>query len=69
VAPLLAGFFLDAEGLYFVTESELYAGPRARARRASERRSARSKGCADLSELRAGDPVVHVQHGIGRYRV
>src|SRR5438128_1387993 len=22
----------------------------------------------DLSELRAGDPVVHVQHGIGRYR-
>src|SRR5256884_8409276 len=22
----------------------------------------------DLSELRSGDPVVHVQHGIGRYR-
>ena len=22
----------------------------------------------DLSELRTGDPVVHAQHGIGRYR-
>jgi transcription-repair coupling factor (superfamily II helicase) len=69
VAPLLAGFFLDAEQLCFVTESELYAGT-ARSRAARDRKSVSSvEGMLrDLSELRAGDPVVHVQHGIGRYR-
>jgi len=69
VSPLLAGFFLDAEGLCFVTESELYAGT-ARSRAARNRKSVSSvEGMLrDLSELRAGDPVVHVQHGIGRYR-
>ncbi len=69
VAPLLNGFFLDAEQLCFVTESELYAGT-ARSRAARDRKSITSvEGMLrDLSELRAGDPVVHVQHGIGRYR-
>jgi transcription-repair coupling factor (superfamily II helicase) len=69
VGPLLNGFVLDAEGLCFVTESELYAGT-ARSRAARDRKSVSSvEGMLrDLSELRAGDPVVHVQHGIGRYR-
>jgi transcription-repair coupling factor (superfamily II helicase) len=69
VAPLLEGFFLDSEQLCFITESELYAGT-ARSRAARERKSVSSvEGMLrDLSELRAGDPVVHVQHGIGRYR-
>jgi transcription-repair coupling factor (superfamily II helicase) len=69
VAPLLTGFFLDSEQLCFVTESELYAGT-ARSRTARDRKSVSSvEGMLrDLSELRAGDPVVHVQHGIGRYR-
>src|SRR2546421_380022 len=69
VAPLLAGFFLDTEGLCFVTESELYAGT-ARSPAARERKPVSSvEGMLrDLSELRSGDPVVHVQHGIGRYR-
>jgi len=69
VAPLLAGFFLDSEALCFVTESELYAGT-ARSRAARDRKAVSSiEGMLrDLSELRSGDPVVHVQHGIGRYR-
>jgi transcription-repair coupling factor (superfamily II helicase) len=69
VAPLLTGFFLDSEQLCFVTESELYAGT-ARSRAARDRKSVSSvEGMLrDLSELRSGDPVVHVQHGIGRYR-
>src|SRR5258708_30315861 len=68
VAPLLAGFFLDSEALCFITESELYAGT-ARSRAARERKSVSSvEGMLrDLSELRSGDPVLHVQHGIGRY--
>src|SRR5258705_12576320 len=63
VAPLLAGFFLDSEALCFITESELYAGT-ARSRAARDRKSVSSvEGMLrDLSELRSGDPVVHVQH-------
>ena len=69
VAPLLAGFFLDSEQLCFVTESELYAGTaRSRAARDRTRVSSVEGMLRDLSELRSGDPVVHVQHGIGRYR-
>jgi transcription-repair coupling factor (superfamily II helicase) len=69
VGPLLNGFALEAEGLAFVTESELYAGTaRSRAARDRGRTTSVEGMLRDLSELRAGDPVVHVQHGIGRYR-
>ena len=68
VGPLLNGFALEAEGLAFVTESELYAGT-ARSRARDRKAVSSVEGMLrDLSELRAGDPVVHVQHGIGRYR-
>jgi transcription-repair coupling factor (superfamily II helicase) len=69
VAPLLNGFALEAEGLAIVTESELYAGTaRSRGARDRARVSSVEGMLRDLSELRSGDPVVHVQHGIGRYR-
>jgi transcription-repair coupling factor (superfamily II helicase) len=69
VAPLAAGFALPAEGLALVTESELYAGTaRSRVGRDRGRVSSIEGMLRDLSELRPGDPVVHVQHGIGRYR-
>jgi transcription-repair coupling factor (superfamily II helicase) len=69
VAPLLAGFLLEDEQLCFITESELYAGTaRARTARARKAISSIEGMLRDLSELRIGDPVVHVQHGIGRYR-
>jgi transcription-repair coupling factor (superfamily II helicase) len=68
VGPLLNGFALESEGLAFVTESELYAGT-ARSRARDRKSTTSIEGMLrDLSELRAGDPVVHVQHGIGRYR-
>src|SRR5258708_18005931 len=68
-APLLAGFFLDSEALCLITESELYAGT-ARSRAARDRKAVSSvEGMLrDLSELRSGDPAVHVQHGIARHR-
>jgi transcription-repair coupling factor (superfamily II helicase) len=69
VSPLLNGFSLDTEGFALVTESELYAGTtRSRLGRDRVRVSSVEGMLRDLSELRAGDPVVHVQHGIGRYR-
>jgi transcription-repair coupling factor (superfamily II helicase) len=65
--PLAAGF-VDVEAkLAVLTETELYArSPTARAARTA--RQTQVEGLLrDLSELKLGDPVVHVQHGIGRY--
>jgi transcription-repair coupling factor (superfamily II helicase) len=69
VSPLLNGFVLPAEQLALVTESELFTGvARSRAARERARQSSVEGMLRDLSELRVGDPVVHVQHGVGRYQ-
>jgi transcription-repair coupling factor (superfamily II helicase) len=68
VAPLAAGFLLPAEGWAIVTETELYAGVVRRRARPGEKRSSVEGMLRDLSELKIGDPVVHAQHGIGRYQ-
>jgi transcription-repair coupling factor (superfamily II helicase) len=71
VAPLQAGFELDdasAGKLVFITETELYAGTGRRAgRKKQEATSQVDSMVRDLSELKIGDPVVHINHGIGRY--
>ncbi|MFC0397115.1 transcription-repair coupling factor [Paraburkholderia rhizosphaerae] len=68
VAPLASGFALPGEGIAIITETELY-GPLARraGRRRQEQASNVDSMVRDLSELKVGDPVVHSQHGIGRY--
>ncbi len=67
VAPLSHGFLLPAEGWALVTEAELYAGVVRRRGRAAEKRTSVEGMLRDLSELKVGEPVVHEQHGIGRY--
>jgi transcription-repair coupling factor (superfamily II helicase) len=70
VAPLHAGFELgpDFGNLAFVTETELYAGSGRRiGRKKQEGVTQVEHMVRDLSELKIGDPVVHVNHGIGRY--
>ena len=67
VSPLARGFVVPAEGWAVVTEAELYAGVVRRRVRAAEKRSSVEGMLRDLSELKIGDPVVHEQHGIGRY--
>ena len=70
-APLAAGFALPGRKLAVITENELYASQvRARRERREDemRRKTSSEGMLrDLSEVKPGDPVVHLQHGIGRY--
>lgn len=71
-APLAEGFFWHEPGeqiaIQFVTETELFASaPTARRRRKQEQVSDVNALIKDLSELKVGDPVVHVNHGIGRY--
>ena len=69
VAPLTQGFVVDK--LAVVTEMELF-GEQAIQRRSSERDQKPSVQAEDvirnLAELKEGDPVVHVEQGIGRYR-
>lgn len=72
VAPLFDGFVALHQGIVFLTESEIFAN-------AAEQRKAGKIGkkdqatnveflVRDLSELKIGDPVVHSDHGIGRYQ-
>ncbi len=68
VAPLHEGFALLEPRVAIVTETELYAAsPRRLRGRQRERVSNVEAMIRDLAELRLGDPVVHVEHGIGRY--
>ncbi|KMQ80108.1 Transcription-repair coupling factor [Candidatus Burkholderia pumila] len=68
IAPLANGFSLPSEKLAIITETELY-GPLARraGRCRQEQVSNVDSMMRDLAELKVGDPVVHAQHGIGRY--
>ena len=71
VAPLQQGFVVADPTLTHLTETELYRGSVAARRRSGKRQQERASNVEmmvrDLSELRVGDPVVHAQHGIGRY--
>ena len=68
VAPLHTGFQLEEPGLILLTEGELFSEVARRQRHGT--RAAETNVDAlirDLSELKIHDPVVHIQHGIGRY--
>jgi len=75
-APLAEGFhWLEHDGpdagvsVQFITETELFATtPLARKRRRQEQVTEVEALIKDLSELKVGDPVVHMNHGIGRYQ-
>jgi transcription-repair coupling factor (superfamily II helicase) len=73
VAPLHAGFELasreeDHHQLIFITETELYAGSGRRVGTKRQEGVTQVESMVrDLSELKIGDPVVHINHGIGRY--
>jgi len=66
-SPVASGFVWPGGGIAFVTEAELYAGVVRRTAREAAKRSNVDAMVRDLSEVRIGDPVVHEEHGIGRY--
>ena len=72
VAPLHAGFVLTSESkktFAIITEAELYAATVRQQRRREKEKARSTEGMLkDLSELRMNDPVVHEQHGVGRYK-
>jgi len=68
VAGIANGFALPGEQLAIITETELYGAlVKRNQRRRQEQASNVDAMVRDLSELKINDPVVHSQHGIGRY--
>lgn len=68
VAPLEEGFHLHNPDITVITEAELF-GKRVKQQR--ERKGSMQDAEAivrNLTELQIGDPVVHVDHGVGRYQ-
>ncbi len=67
VAPLERGLLLEDRGIALVTETQLY-GERVRQERRRRARERDSDAIVrNLTELTEGAPVVHEEHGVGRY--
>ena len=69
IAGLEQGFALKKPAITVLTERELY-GERVRTERKRRRGAARDPDAIirDLTELTIGAPIVHVDHGVGRYQ-
>jgi transcription-repair coupling factor (superfamily II helicase) len=65
IAPVARGLWLP--GLAVVTESEVFGHEVAERRPLTSRAVDPEQVIRNLTELRTGDPVVHIEHGIGRY--
>ncbi|MEO7669229.1 MAG: transcription-repair coupling factor, partial [Polyangia bacterium] len=57
------GFRLPGDGLVLIAEDEIFGKHQTR-----EVRPTKTPALGDLGEIAEGDPVVHDDHGIGRYR-
>jgi len=68
VAPLEHGLVLDEPKLALITETQLF-GERVAQRRRRKSEAARDSDSVvrNLTELNLGSPVVHEDHGVGRY--
>ena len=67
VAPLAAGFTVATPGLAVIAESALFGRRVLQRRRRARASEGWSNGIRDLAELSPGVPVVHLEHGVGRY--
>ncbi|HEY7985939.1 MAG TPA: transcription-repair coupling factor, partial [Methylophilaceae bacterium] len=72
VGPVQTGFSISLDTrdkLAIITETELYPSQVRQQRRREKSKTRNAEGMLkDLAELRTNDPVVHEQHGVGRYR-
>jgi len=67
VAPLERGLLLEQEGIALVTETLLYGERVLQERRRQAAKSDPEQMVRNLTELHIGAPVVHEEHGVGRY--
>ena len=67
VAPIEQGLLLEDVRLAVITESQLYGERVRQERRRRERERDSDAIVRNLTELTEGAPVVHEEHGVGRY--
>lgn len=69
IAPIVNSFALPDEGLVLITETELLGNRIAQRRRRDSKNTASNENMVrNLAELKIGQPVVHIDHGVGRYQ-
>lgn len=66
-APLEHGAVLVADALALVAEPQLFGQHVAQSRRRRKATTSADQTIKNLAELRIGSPVVHIDHGVGRY--
>lgn len=68
IAPLEEGFYLKSPALALISEAQLF-GNQVIQKRQTKTKSLDSRTIIrNLTELTEGSPVVHIDHGVGRYR-
>ena len=67
LAAMEAGFTLPEANVALVTEPQLFGGKVLQRRRRGKKQDSNAQIINNLSELRIGAPVVHIEHGVGRY--
>jgi len=67
VAPLEEGLVLEDPALAIIAESQLFGSRAVQKRRRKKSPTDAENIIRNLTDLRQGDPVVHEEHGIGRY--
>lgn len=68
VAPIDEGVAIDSPKMIWIAESQLYGQQVMQRRRRKKETKDYAEQIRDLSELTLGGPVVHIDHGVGRYR-
>lgn len=68
IAPMEQGLVLPDRQLALITETALFGDRVLQRRRREKPTELNDDGYRDLSELRIGSPVVHIDHGVGRYQ-
>ena len=68
IAPMEQGMVLPDQSLALITETALFGEQVLQRRRREKPTEIDDSGYRDLSELRLGAPVVHIDHGVGRYK-
>jgi transcription-repair coupling factor (superfamily II helicase) len=68
IAPMEQGLVLTGQHLALITETALFGERVLQRRRREKPTEADDAGYRDLAELRIGSPVVHIDHGVGRYQ-
>jgi transcription-repair coupling factor (superfamily II helicase) len=67
VAPIDRGLLLPEQRIALITESQLFGQRVLQTRRRKRQTEIAENAVRNLSELRIGAPVVHIDHGVGRY--